>query len=74
MSFVSVEATQGSCRGTTRVRCELGELAPGASARVAIVARPFAIGRFAGRAFAEARELDPNVSNQHPLVRTFVPA
>src|SRR5206468_1983633 len=44
VGFVSAQASQGSCGGTTTVTCDLGTLAAGAEATVAIVVTPTGAG------------------------------
>jgi uncharacterized repeat protein (TIGR01451 family) len=69
LSFVSAAPSQGTCStalvgGRTRVTCALGTLAAGASATVAIVARPTAAGLFTNVAIVRASgPADPNPSN-----------
>src|SRR5262249_23716097 len=40
VSFVSASSSQGTCSGTGPVACDIGSLAPGASATVTITVKP----------------------------------
>ena len=63
LTFVSSSATQGSCSGTTTVTCNLGALAPSASATVTITVSPTSTGTIVNTVSATGSEPDPNSAN-----------
>jgi trimeric autotransporter adhesin len=61
--FVSVNPSQGNCAGTPILRCNLGNLASGATATVALVILPTTSGTLTNVATVSATQPDPNLSN-----------
>jgi len=61
--FVSVNPSQGNCGGTPILRCNLGNLASGATATVALVILPTTSGTLTNVATVSATQPDPNLSN-----------
>jgi uncharacterized repeat protein (TIGR01451 family) len=59
----SATATQGSCSGTTTVSCNLGTLADGTSAHVALVVTKTVGGNVSNTASVAATETDPFMPN-----------
>jgi uncharacterized repeat protein (TIGR01451 family) len=72
VTFVSANATQGSCGGTATVTCNMGSLAKGASATVTIVVIPSAAGGISNTATVTANEFDPDLSNNSATQGTTV--
>ena len=70
----SVTASQGSCSGTTAVTCNLGNLAPAASATVRIVVRPGSAGTITNRARVSGGQPDPNMANNSDTETTRITA
>jgi uncharacterized repeat protein (TIGR01451 family) len=72
--FVGARTSRGTCARTgRRVRCELGDLAPGASARVTITLRaPAKPGRLSSVASVRASERDPAPENNGLSLQTLV--
>ena len=68
----SVIASQGACTRTTTVRCDLGTMAPGQCATVAIAVRPSGSGMLRATAAVTANETDPQPDNNHESVGTLV--
>ena len=63
LTFVSATATQGSCTGTTNVSCNLGSLADGNSANIALVVTKTVGGNVSNTASVAATESDPFMPN-----------
>jgi len=61
--FVSMSPSQGTCGGTPLVRCNLGNLATGATATVGMVILPATSGTLTNIATVSATQPDPNLSN-----------
>jgi uncharacterized repeat protein (TIGR01451 family) len=61
--FVTVNPSQGSCSGTPITRCNLGNLASGATATVALVLLPTSSGTVTNIATVSATQPDPDASN-----------
>ncbi len=61
--LVSMNPSQGSCGGTPILRCNLGNLASGATATVALVILPTTSGPLTNVATVSATQPDPNLSN-----------
>src|SRR5688572_20761310 len=72
VAFVSSSATQGACSGTTTVTCNLGSLAPGASAVVTINVTPSAQGQLANTATVTAGETDFDTTNNSSSITIFI--
>ena len=70
--FVSSSTTQGACSGTSTVTCNLGSLAPGASAVVTINVTPSAQGQLANTATVTAGESDFDSTNNSSSITTFI--
>jgi uncharacterized repeat protein (TIGR01451 family) len=62
-TFVSANASQGNCAGTTTVTCNLGALDNGETATITMVVRPRAPGTIRNTARAEASQADPVAAN-----------
>ena len=73
-TFVSAAASQGSCAGTTTVACDLGSLAPQATATVTIVVKPTATGALSNSATATSDTPDPNAGDNSAGLTTNVSA
>jgi uncharacterized repeat protein (TIGR01451 family) len=63
LTFVSATPTQGSCTGTTNVSCNLGALADGNSASIALVVTKTVGGSVSNTASVTATEADPFMPN-----------
>ncbi|HVF57922.1 MAG TPA: SBBP repeat-containing protein [Pyrinomonadaceae bacterium] len=74
VSFVSANATQGACSGTSNVNCNLGALTNGATATVTIVVTPNAAGTLNNTASVAANEADPDSTNNSATATTIVNA
>jgi uncharacterized repeat protein (TIGR01451 family) len=61
--FVSMNPSQGRCDGTPTLRCNLGNLASGATATVALVILPTVSGTLTNVAAVNATQPDPNLGN-----------
>lgn len=72
VAFSSASATQGSCTGTANVSCDLGDLAPGASATVTIKAKPGSAGTLTNTASAGSSVNDPNLADNSATATTTV--
>jgi len=62
-AFVSVTASQGTCGGGPVVSCDLGNLANGSTATVALVVLPTSPSSLTNTATVSATQPDPNLSN-----------
>jgi uncharacterized repeat protein (TIGR01451 family) len=60
VSFVSADASQGQCSGTTTITCSLGTLPKGASAKVTIVVRANSPGEVRNTATVSTDDVDPD--------------
>jgi uncharacterized repeat protein (TIGR01451 family) len=74
ITFGSATPTQGSCNGTGSVTCNLGAMAPGASAIVSIIVTPQSPGQLVNTASVSATEPDPNTSDNASTITTTVNA
>jgi uncharacterized repeat protein (TIGR01451 family) len=72
VNFVSANASQGSCTGTTTVTCNLIGLLSGTSATVTIVIIPPTPGVITNTATVSAMETDPNPADNSASVTTSV--
>src|SRR5207237_364232 len=72
VTFVSAQASQGSCGGTTTVTCDLGTLAAGAEATVALVVTPTGAGPLTNTATVTAGRADPDSGNNQASALTTV--
>lgn len=63
VTFVSANASQGTCSGTATVTCNLGSLNNGAQATVTIVVRPTQAGSLSNTVAVSGNETDPNPQN-----------
>jgi uncharacterized repeat protein (TIGR01451 family) len=72
VSFVSANASQGSCTGTSTVVCNLGSLAASASATVTLVVKPTAAGTITNTASVTGSPTDPNTGNNSATEMTTV--
>lgn len=73
-AFVGANASQGACTGSGgKVRCALGDLETGATARVKLTVRaPARPGRLTSVTSVSASEADPAPGNNRVTVRTTV--
>jgi uncharacterized repeat protein (TIGR01451 family) len=73
VTLLRVTTSQGQCSGAGTVVCALGNLAPGASATVAVTVRPTIRGTLSTSASVTATESDPergnNTASQSTVVR-----
>jgi uncharacterized repeat protein (TIGR01451 family) len=74
VTFVSANASQGSCAGTATVTCQLGTLADGAPATVTIGVTPSNGGALTNTATVTASTSDPDQSNNTATAQTAVNA
>jgi uncharacterized repeat protein (TIGR01451 family) len=72
--FGSADPSQGSCSGTTSVTCDLGGIASGGNATVAISITPVAPGTITNTASVSATEPDPSPANNSVSQSTTVNA
>src|SRR5262249_51185052 len=72
VTFVSANASQGTCDGTSTVSCSLGTLASGASATVTIVVRTPAAGTLTNTATVSSDVTDPAGTNNSATATTTV--
>jgi len=75
VTFVSATANQGTCTflsGLRLVRCDLGGLNNGATARVTIVVKPTQKGTIKNQALVAANQSDPNTADNTAVVTTVV--
>src|SRR4051812_35367328 len=73
VGFVSASSTQGTCSGSGPVECDLGSLAPGATATVTITVRPEHVrAKVTQTAQLTAAEQDPNPANNAATVDNAV--
>lgn len=63
VSFVSATASQGSCNGTSTVKCDLGSLAVDATVSVTIVVTPGQAGQLTNAASVTGSQVDPVSGN-----------
>src|SRR5262249_51760636 len=73
VAYVSATSSQGTCSGASIVTCNLGSLANGASATVAIIVTPTQAGGVSNSATVSGNETDPNLANNTaaPAVTTI---
>lgn len=74
VALVSISASQGACSGSTTVACNLGSLAPGASATVTIVVQPRVAGTITNTATATSAQADRDPANNAATATTEVRA
>lgn len=72
VTFVSATPTQGSCSGTRTITCDLGILANGATATVAIAVTLTTAGQISNTASVAGNESDPDTTNNTAIVVTTV--
>jgi aldose sugar dehydrogenase len=72
VTFVSATTTQGNCKGTTTVNCNLGSLTVGNSAIVTIVVTPNAAGQLTNSAVVSGNESDPVSANNTATATTLI--
>jgi uncharacterized repeat protein (TIGR01451 family) len=73
LSLVSVSASVGSCTNQNgSITCDLGNLASGSGATIAVVVTPMLGGVFTNTVTASSSHLDPNPSNNTVIVTTSV--
>lgn len=68
----SISTTSGTCSGTTRIICNVGTLAGGASAIVTITVTPNQVGSLTDRASVKQTQYDPNHTNNSAKAVTTV--
>ncbi len=73
-SLVDITSSQGTCSGDTSLRCELGALAPGASATATLRVRPTVPGTIANRTDVSSELTDTNKANNTARASTIVMA
>lgn len=71
-SLVSATPSQGSCSITSPVTCDLGNLAPGASITVTLVATAASTGSVTTSSLVSAAENDPDTTNNNASTTTLV--
>jgi uncharacterized repeat protein (TIGR01451 family) len=71
-TFVSANASQGNCTGTTPVTCNLGALGTGETATVTMVVRPRSAGTITNTARAQATQTDAVAANNVATETTTV--
>ena len=71
-TFVSVEASQGTCSGTTLVTCSLGSLAKDAAATIVLVVKATVAGKPTNTAEVGPRQGDPAPNNNSDSESTTV--
>ena len=69
LKLVSVQPSQGSCRGTTTITCDLGAITEPLSATVQFVVTPTTAGTFADVLDVAAAEQDANSGNNSATFR-----
>ena len=74
LTFVSANASIGSCTGTSTVTCNLGTVAVGTNVTVSIVVTPTIAGTVSNTATVSAGGTDPNADNNSATVSTTVTA
>jgi uncharacterized repeat protein (TIGR01451 family) len=67
-TFVSVAPSQGSCTGTSAIRCDLGTVAVGGSAQIVLIVIGRTPGTVANSAEVTSLETDTNLSNNRASV------
>ncbi len=72
VTLVSATPSQGTCSGTTAITCNLGTLASGATATVAIVVTPTAVETLVNSASVTSNATDANPSNNTSTVSVTV--
>jgi uncharacterized repeat protein (TIGR01451 family) len=73
VTFVSASPSQGSCsHGGNEVRCTLGTIPNGGSARIDIVVRPSSVGTITNRAAVSGAAFDPTLGNNEDSENTRV--
>src|SRR5262249_18304187 len=72
VTLVAATPSQGSCSGTSTVRCSLGTLANGSAATVSMVVTPTQAGSLSNTASVQANESDSNAANNAFTVLTVV--
>ncbi len=71
-TFVSVTTSRGTCSGTSAVTCNLGDMAPGASAVVKLVVTPPAVKTLSNTASAACAEAETTLANNSATQTTEV--
>lgn len=71
-TFVSVSSTTGACTGGSTVNCALGNLAPGASATITVVATANTAGVITNTATVSTQSNDSNPANNSATTTTTV--
>jgi uncharacterized repeat protein (TIGR01451 family) len=71
-SFVSADASQGTCAGTSTVTCNLGTIAANATATVTIVVTPRSTGNITNAASVTSTTPDHDASNNNASQQTRV--
>src|SRR5262249_49292537 len=75
LGYVSASPSQGTCaQAAGTITCDLGGLAPGASATVTVVASTAAAGSFTSNLSVSATQPDPNPANNSATATTLVGA
>jgi uncharacterized repeat protein (TIGR01451 family) len=63
VTFVSATPSQGNCTGTTTVTCDLGTIAQGGGAQIALLVTKNVGGSVDNTATVDGNENDPNLAN-----------
>jgi len=74
VTFLRVEASQGSCSGTRTLLCSLGTLQKGGVATVTIRVKPLAAGMLENAAGVSSSTPDPRLNDNTAIVHTTVTA
>ncbi|HLJ73915.1 MAG TPA: DUF11 domain-containing protein, partial [Thermoanaerobaculia bacterium] len=74
MAFVSANASQGTCSGTTTVTCSVGTLAVNGTATITIVARTANVGNASNTATISSASADSNPANNTSTVAFVISA
>jgi len=71
-TFVSVTPSQGTCTGTTTIKCVIGSIAVGGSAQIVLVVTGRTVGTVTNSAFVAGNEADANPANNRASVAAAV--
>ena len=72
LDFVSSTPSQGSCKGSNNIQCELGTIANGGSATVTIRVRPKKAQQYVNTASVKSADTDPVAANDSDTETTTV--
>ena len=75
LSLISATSSQGKCKGTTEINCQLGQIASGAGVTVTLVAKGTATGTsITNTATVSGTQADPNLTNNSDTLITSLTA